>query len=226
MIRTIGMSVLLVLFLSLVQAQEQPNSQEAQPVDASQPGEVKSQNGEAKADTEPHLPANSQEGGDPNVDPNAYKIGPEDQLMIRVWKEQELSGPVTVRPDGKITILLLNEVHAAGVSPMQLANTIREGLEEKYMKNPEVSVTVVKVNSKRYFIQGEVLRSGTFPLLVPTSVLEALVNAGGFREFADTKHIVIMRGDKRLKFNYKDVIKGKKMDQNIQLENGDLIIVP
>jgi polysaccharide export outer membrane protein len=160
------------------------------------------------------------------VDPKLFVIGAEDVLLIRVWREPELSGQVTVRPDGKITLQLLNEVQAAGLSPEKLAQNISEGLTAKYMNKAEVSVSVLHVNSRKYFIQGEVGRPGVYPLLVPTTILEALVHAGGFRDFANQKKITIMRKGERLHFNYKDVIKGKNASQNITLEPGDLIIVP
>ena len=159
------------------------------------------------------------------VDPATYVIGPDDILLVRVWREAELSGQFAVRPDGKISLPLVNEVQAAGQTPPQLAASITEGLE-KYMTHPEVSVAVQQVNSKKYFINGEVQKPGAYPLVVPTTVLEALTHAGGFRDFANTKKIVILRGTDRLKFNYKDVTKGKALEQNILLQNGDEIIVP
>jgi polysaccharide biosynthesis/export protein len=154
-----------------------------------------------------------------------YVIGAEDGLMIRVWREAELSGEYRVRPDGRITLLLVGEMQASGKTPEELAADITQSLG-KYLTQPEVSVAVVAVNSKKYFIIGEVQKTGSFPLTGPTTVLEALVNAGGFRDFANQKKIVIMRRGERLKFNYKDVIAGKRMEQNIQLENGDQIVVP
>ena len=161
----------------------------------------------------------------PVIDPKKYSIGAEDVLLIKVWREAELSGPAVVRPDGKISMPLVGEIQAAGITPESLSATIAEGLS-KYMTRPEVSVAVTAVNSKRYFISGEVNRPGAYPLLIPTTVLEALVNAGGFRDFADTKKIVVLRGAARRPFNYKEVIKGKKTEQNILLEPGDHIIVP
>lgn len=163
-------------------------------------------------------------GGAP-VDPKTYVIGPEDLLVVRVWREAELSGEFPVRPDGRISLPLVNEIQAAGLTPEQLKAAVEKGLS-RYMTQPEVSVAVRQVNSKKYFIIGEVQKPGSYPLTVPTSVLEALVNAGGFRDFANPKKIVILRGGERLKFNYKEVISGKKMDQNIRLESGDQIIVP
>jgi polysaccharide export outer membrane protein len=148
-----------------------------------------------------------------------------DNDPLRVWREPELSGQFPVRPDGKISLPLVNEVVADGLTPEQLAETIAKGLS-RYMTQPEVSVAVQQVNSKKYFIIGEVQKPGSYPLTVPTTVLEALVNAGGFRDFANPKKIIILRKGQRLKFNYKEVIAGKKMEQNIALENGDQIIVP
>ena len=162
--------------------------------------------------------------GEP-VDPKTYLIGPEDILQIRVWREPDVSGPVSVRPDGKITLALGGEVQAAGLTPDVLGKKVA-GILANYINSPQVTVSVQQVNSKRYYISGEVGRSGAFPLVMPTTVLEALVNAGGFRDFANTKKIVILRGAKRLSFNYKDVIKGKNLEQNILLENGDHIVVP
>lgn len=159
------------------------------------------------------------------VDPKAYIIGAEDLISIRVWKEPENSGNFTVRPDGKISIPLIGEIQAAGLTPEKLSASIAEGLQ-KVMVHPEVTVGVEKVNSKKYYIQGEVNKPGSYPLVIDTTVLEALVNAGGFRDFANSKKIVILRGSERLKFNYHEVTKGKKMEQNILVKPGDQIIVP
>jgi polysaccharide export outer membrane protein len=159
------------------------------------------------------------------IDPKNYVIGPEDILFVAVWREPELSGQRAVRPDGKISLQLIGEVQAAGLTPEQLGANVAEGLS-KYMTRPEVTVGLQQVNSKKYFISGEVLRPGAYPLLNQTTVLQALVNAGGFRDFANTKKIIILRGDERFKFNYKEVIKGKRMEQNILLQNGDQIIIP
>ena len=159
------------------------------------------------------------------VDPKNYLIGPEDVILIRVWREAELSGPASVRPDGKITLALGGEVQAAGLTPDALGKKVTEVLSN-FVNSPQVTVSVQQVNSKRYYISGEVTRSGMFPMVMPTTILEALVNAGGFRDFANSKKIVILRGTKRLNFNYKEVIKGKRLEQNVLLENGDHIVVP
>jgi polysaccharide export outer membrane protein len=159
------------------------------------------------------------------IDAKTYIIGAEDVLFLKVWNEGQLTGAVIVRPDGKISLPLVGEMQAAGTTPEKLASNISEGLT-KFLTHPDVSVAVQQVNSKKYFIMGEVQKTGSFPLVVPTTVLEALVQAGGFRDFAKTGNIIILRRGERLKFNYKNVIKGKNTDQNIQLEAGDQIIVP
>lgn len=159
------------------------------------------------------------------VDPKTYVLGPEDVISVRVWREPDLSGLIALRPDGHITLPLIGEVQAGGLTPVQLATRVTEKLSQ-YINRPEVMISVQMVRSKRYYVTGEVFRSGAFPLVVPTTVLEALMQAGGFREFAKTTKITILRGAKRFNFNYKEVIKGKNMSQNIQLENGDYVIVP
>jgi polysaccharide export outer membrane protein len=159
------------------------------------------------------------------VDPKSYVIGTEDIIAIRVWREPELSGGHAVRPDGRITLPLIGEVVAAGLTPEKLAERLNQAFSE-VLKKPQVMVSLHQVNSKKYFITGEINRSGSFPLITPITVLEALSNAGGFREFANTKKIIIWRGGKRIDFNYKDVIQGKKLEQNIYVEPNDHIIVP
>ncbi|HLI86207.1 MAG TPA: polysaccharide biosynthesis/export family protein [Bryobacteraceae bacterium] len=163
-------------------------------------------------------------GGSPITD-NAYVVGAEDVLAVSVWHEQELSRPVIVRPDGKITLPLVGEITAAGLTLPQLTAVITAGLK-KFLLSPEVSVSVQAVNSKKYYIQGEVLRPGAYPLVVPTTVMEGLANAGGFRDFANLRKITILRGTERLRFNYKEVRSGKHLEQNILLQPGDQIIVP
>jgi polysaccharide biosynthesis/export protein len=202
----------LALMLSLSPAQErQQQSQRQQPAPA------------APA-LSPEEEALRKSVGAP-IDPKSYVIGAEDILMIRVWREPELSGHVGVRPDGKISLPLLGDLKAGGLTPEKLAESITQGFS-KYVTNPEVMVQVASVNSKKYFISGEVMRPGSFPLVVPTTVLEALAVAGGFRDYADRKKILILRGPKRYTFNYKEIVRGKNMQQNILLESGDHIIVP
>ncbi|MFN7936137.1 MAG: polysaccharide biosynthesis/export family protein [Bryobacteraceae bacterium] len=158
------------------------------------------------------------------VDPKTYKIGAEDVINIRVWREAELSGPIMVRPDGKITMPLIGELTAEGMTPDELAKAITEALKDK-LTRPEVFIQVQQVNSKKYYITGEVNRTGSFQLVTPITVFEALSIAGGLREYANQKNIVIVRGNDRLKFNYKEVVDGKNLKQNIVLQSGDHIIV-
>jgi polysaccharide export outer membrane protein len=159
------------------------------------------------------------------VDPGKYQIGPEDLLFIRVWREPDFTLPVAVRPDGKITMPLIGELRAAGQSPLQLTATLKQLLTQ-YLNNPDVNVFVTEVRSKKFYIDGEMNRPGSFALVTPTSVLEALSRGGGFREFANTRKIRVLRGDEVLHFNYKDVTKGRHLEQNIAVENGDHIIIP
>ena len=158
------------------------------------------------------------------VDAKTYLMGAEDVIMISVYRSPEFSGAHMIRPDGIVSINLVGDVKAAGLSPEQLTAEIRERLK-KYLVDPEVTVSVTQVNSKKYFIVGEVLKPGENRLVVPTTVLEALVNAGGFKDFAKTKKITIKRGTESLKFNYNDVINGKHLEQNVQLQPHDIIVV-
>jgi polysaccharide export outer membrane protein len=160
----------------------------------------------------------------------AYKIGALDILRIDVWKEPEVSrAGLPVRPDGKVSLPLLNDVQAAGLSPLDLSKVITDGLKA-YMNNPQVTVSVIEINSQRVYVTGEVKRPGSFSLLPNMTILQALTNSGGFTQFARTKGIYVLRnvGGKQVKypFNYKDVIKGNHPEQNIELQSGDLIVVP
>jgi len=159
------------------------------------------------------------------VDPRSYVIGPEDILAITVWREADFTRAVQVRPDGKFTLPLVGDIVAAGLTPNALAEVLTKELS-KLINQPLVSVSLQSVQSKKYYITGEVNRTGSFPLVVPTTILEALTNAGGFHEYAKKGKIYILRGTQRIKFNYNDVIKGKKLEQNILVENGDYIHVP
>lgn len=158
-----------------------------------------------------------------------YKIGAQDVLRIDVWKESELTRTVPVRPDGKISLPLLNDVQAAGLTPAQLASVLTEGLK-KFINAPQVTVTVSEINSRRVYVTGEVAHAGAFPLLPNMTVLQALSSSGGFSQFAKTKNIYVLRmeGGKQVKhpFNYKEVLAGRNQEQNIELQPGDVIVVP
>ena len=159
----------------------------------------------------------------------AYVIGSQDVLDINVWKEPDMTRIVPVRPDGKITLPLINDVQAAGSTPQQLAASVTEKLR-KYITEPQVTVIVTQINSQRVFVMGEVLRAGAFPLVPGTTVLQALANAGGFTTFANVKKIHVMRmvngKPTELPFNYREVVKGGNPEQNIKLEPGDTVVVP
>lgn len=161
-------------------------------------------------------------------DPN-YVIGPQDVVDISVWKEPELSRNVPVRPDGKISLPLLNDVQASGLTATQLAAEITEGLK-KFESNPQVTVIITTMKSQRFYVVGESSRPGAFDLASNMTVLDALSTAGGFTQFAKKTKIYVLRkeGNKlvRYPFNYKDVLAGKHMEQNILLRNGDTIVVP
>ncbi len=158
-----------------------------------------------------------------------YVIGSEDVLTISVWKEQELTRTVPVRPDGKISIPLLNDVQAAGLTPMQLGTLITERLR-KFIADPQVTVIVSAINSRRIYIVGETNRPGAFPMLPDMTVLQALSSAGGFSQYADAKKIYVLREENgktmKFPFNYKEVLKGLRPEQNIKLKPGDTIVVP
>jgi polysaccharide export outer membrane protein len=161
--------------------------------------------------------------------PGEYRIGPQDLVRIDVWKEPDISRTIPVRPDGKISLPLMNDVQAAGLTAMELAGSIREGLT-KYITSPQVTVTVTEINSRRVYVTGEVMRPGAQPLLPNMTALQALTSSGGFTQFARTKNIYVLRTEdgKQVKhpFNYKAVLDGKNPEDNIQLQPGDVIVVP
>lgn len=161
-------------------------------------------------------------------DPN-YVIGPEDELIISVWKEPDISRSVPVRPDGKISLALLNDVQATGRTPMQLGSDISEKLKN-FISEPQVTVIVAKINSQRIFIVGEVPRTGSYTLLPNMTAVDAISSAGGFTPFAKRTKIYILRKENgkviSIPFNYKEVVKNRKSDQDIVLKPGDRIVVP
>jgi polysaccharide biosynthesis/export protein len=161
--------------------------------------------------------------------PADYIIGADDTLHITVWKEPDMSVTLPVRPDGKISIPLLDDVQAAGMTPMQLATSIKDKLK-KYIADPRVTVVVTAMTSQRIYVLGEVLHTGPMPLLPHMTVLQALSSAG-FTQFANLKAIYLLRVQEngqqtKLPFNYKDAIKGRGTQQNIVLKPGDTIVVP
>jgi polysaccharide biosynthesis/export protein len=161
------------------------------------------------------------------IDPKTYVIGPEDIINVKVWRDPDFSGVKGVRPDGKITIPLVGDVQAAGLTPDRLAAQLKTAISE-YIRQPDVEVEVMQVNSKSYNVSGEVNRPGRFPLVVEKHVFQAVNDAGGFRDFGNEKDVVIIRADgTRLHFNYKDFVKHgeSKKNLNVLLQNGDTVLV-
>jgi polysaccharide biosynthesis/export protein len=176
----------------------------------------------AGAQTNPASPARNQDTS------SDYVIGADDTLRITVWKEPDLTETLPVRPDGKISMPLLNDVQAAGLTPLELKDSITEKLK-KYITDPRVTVVVTAMNSRRIFVTGEVQHTGPQTLLPHMTVLQALAQAG-FTQFANLKSIYVLRTENgrqtKLPFNYKEVVKGNHPDQNIPLKPGDTVVVP
>jgi polysaccharide export outer membrane protein len=191
------------------------------------------------AQTAPPAVRNVAAGNNPKIETPAalntdskddYVIGADDVLAINVWKEPELSRSAPVRPDGKVTLPLVGDIEASGNTPKQLQASIEKVLE-KYISRPVVTVIVQEIKSHKFSIVGEVQKPGTYPLTGPLTVLEGIAQAGGFREWAKIKDIIILRTGstgtrEKLHFNYKSVIKGDSSRQNVQLQTGDTIVVP
>lgn len=205
-----GMKVALLLCIFLFTA-----GIVAQSADGSKPGD------------HPGKPAGPESGQD-STTPSDYVIGADDVLKISVWKEPDLSEMLPVRPDGKISMPLLNDIPAAGLTPLQLKDSITEKLK-KYIADPRVTVVVTAMNSRRIFVTGEVTHSGPMTLLPHMTMLQALSEAG-FTQFANLKAIYLLRTENgkqvKLPFNYKEVVKGNHPEQNIALKPGDTLVVP
>lgn len=163
-----------------------------------------------------------------NLNSSSYVIGPEDVLQVTVWKEPTLSGTFPVRPDGMISLVLIGDVPAAGLTPLQLGTNVGDRLK-KFVQDPSVSVVVTGVNSQRIFVIGEVNKVGPLQLTAGMTPLQAISAAGGLTTFASSKRIYILRGDQgkqqKLLFNYKLALKGDNK-QLIALRPGDTIVVP
>ena len=161
--------------------------------------------------------------------PVDYTIGPDDILSIVFWRDKEMTSDVVVRPDGRITLPLLNDVQAGGLTPELLRARIVEQAS-KFYEEPNVSVVVKQINSRRVYVTGLVTKPGVYPISTPTTVLQLLSMAGGVTEFADTKNIMVMRIEngqqKGYRFNYQEVKKGRNLKQNILLQPGDTLVVP
>lgn len=161
--------------------------------------------------------------------PSDYIIGPEDVLGVVFWREPELSGDVTVRPDGRITLPVIGDMAAAGMTPEALQTALVTAAE-KYIADPNVAVVVRAINSRKVFVTGRVAAPGGHDLRGPLTVLQAIAISGGLTEYADEKNITILRvragQTQTFKFNYKDVARGRRLEQNILLVPGDTVVVP
>lgn len=174
-------------------------------------------------------PASSASQGQVPVDSDKYIIGPEDGLAIQVWKEEALSQAVVVRTDGKISLPLIDEVQAAGLTPLQLKEVLTQKFKA-YVEDPIVTVMVREARSFKVYISGQIARAGVYTLVGETTFLQLIPMAGGFTEWANQKKILLIRKDKgqetRMIINYKKIISGEDMSHNILLKSGDTIIVP
>jgi len=161
--------------------------------------------------------------------PPDYVIGIGDVLQVVFWKDKDLSADVMVRPDGKITLPLLNEIEAAGLTPEQLRLAVIERAN-RFMDDPRANVLVREINSRNVYILGQVAKQGTYPLLGPTSVLQLIATAGGVTDYASGEYAFILRNaggrQMSIKFNYKSALKGQRLAQIVELKAGDTVVVP
>ncbi len=210
------MAAALVLFSSMALAQNAP----AQP--APSPASDKAAAPD-KTTSEPSASPAAASSAGPE-----YVIGPEDVLHVAVWREADLTATLPVRPDGKISLPLLDDVQASGLTPKQLTESVTEKLK-KYIADPRVTVIVTSINSKRIFLVGEVLHAGATPMLPNMTVLQALSSAG-LNQFANTKRIYVLRTEngkqQKLPVDYRKLVKGEHIEQNYPLQPGDTIVVP
>ena len=210
--------------------QDKPAIQQVNPANAALPQPLKTTPPGDKAD--PAKMAGPANGVTPSASVGSdYLIGAEDVLTVNVWHNPDLSGTFLVQPDGYMAFPLIGRLKATGMTPDALGKEIEKRLSEgEFVRNPNVMVQVQQVNSRKYYITGEMAKTGSFPLVMPTTVLQALSQAGGFKDFANKKKIVILRTNpdgthRELYFNYNEVIKNKNVKQNIYLEPDDHIIV-
>jgi polysaccharide biosynthesis/export protein len=160
--------------------------------------------------------------------PADYVIGPEDVLTILFWRDKDLSADAVVRPDGKITLPLLNDLQAAGLTPEQLKDAVEEAAS-KYVADPTATVIVKEIRSRKVYVLGQVLKPGTVPLASEMTVLQLIAEVGGLQEYANKRDITIIRSEngreRRFKFNYNEVVQGRRLEQNILLKPGDTVVV-
>jgi polysaccharide export outer membrane protein len=183
------------------------------------------------AEASPPTESNTDASGMPL--PADYVIGPNDVLTIRYWREETMSAEVAVRPDGKISLPLLNDVQASGLTPDALRVRIVEAAS-RFVESPVVSVNVKEIKSRKVFITGMVSKPGEYPLIAPTSVIQLIAIAGGLLEFSDSENIMVIRPSEKnfrgdpfaFRVNYKDITRRRNLQQNIELKPGDTVVVP
>lgn len=161
--------------------------------------------------------------------PEDYVIGPDDLLVVIFWQDKDMSAEVSVRPDGKITLPLINDVQAAGLRPTQLRDKLEE-LGAQFLREPNATVVVKQINSRKVFITGQVTKPGAYALTAPTTVLQLIAVAGGLLEYAKSDKIIVLRTingkQASYRFNYKEVAEQKNLNQNLELKIGDTVVVP
>ena len=234
--RTLSAAVLALALLCTGAAQAQAGPSQAKPSQPAPSQATPSQATPSQATpsqvkaTKPAVPSAPQTAPLPGVPTEpGFTIGPEDVLGILVWREAEVSGDVTVRPDGMITLPLIRDIKAAGLTPDELADRIQTAMRE-FITDASVAVTVRQMNSRKVFITGEVAKPGAYPLASSMTVMQLIAVAGGLTEFAEGKSISVMRVEgvqtRSYPFDYKNVANGKKPAQNITLKPGDTVVVP
>ncbi len=208
-------------------AQTAPPAQ-AKPPKTAEPAPTQTPKPQVPPAAKPGAPAAQNVGPAVAVEPS-FTIGPEDVLGVIVWREADVSGDVMVRPDGMITLPLIRDIRAAGLTPQELADRVQTALSE-FVTDASVTIVVRQMNSRKVFITGEVARPGAYPLASSMTVMQLIAVAGGLTEFAEGKSISVMRVEagqtKTLPFDYKNVSNGKKPAQNIVLRPGDTVVVP
>lgn len=192
-------------------------------------GQSEKSKSKGKSAMVPKTQAHSESSIQPTNTGDDFIIGKEDVLLVSVWREPELSNTVVVRPDGKISVPLINEIQASGLTTKQLQDQIAEKLKE-FVAGPVVTVIVKEIHSQVVHIMGQVGKAGAYPFGTPITVVELISRAGGFKDYAKVKKIRILRTEngqqRQFSFNYKDFVNGKKIEQNVLLKNGDIVVVP
>lgn len=164
--------------------------------------------------------------------PPDYVIGPDDVLTISFWRDKDLSSDVVVRPDGKVSLQLINDIQASGLTPDQLRLSVTTAAA-RFVEDPTVTIVVKQINSRKVYVVGQVAKPGTYPLGGPMTLVQLIALAGGLSEFADRENIVILRAERKadgepvsVRVNYDDLIKRRNLKQNIELKPGDTVLVP